>query len=558
MYKTLVKLPDGRMLSSGDVGEDAILKYTLTQAVNDGPELNPGSVCASVLELTVLAKTQKCPVTTGDLLTVYRQDEVGSTHQVGVFVAEKPTQKSPMLYTVTAYDRVCLLDQELSRWLEGLQDWPYSLQTFAKMVCTVCNLELEEQTLPNGAYSVEKFSLQSCTGRQLMRWIGALCGRFCVATPEGKLRFGWYQPTDRRVGAGGGVLKTAYTDGALSLYIQGLSVSAEENELSIEGPVQLTVNEQAEGLLTEGRWQYYYQGGFTCEDYRVCPVERVQLKATSKDVGTVYPADGAEGNAYVIESNPLLQAHNAQSLIGLAQTLYEQMKTVTYTPGRLQLPGDCTIQVGDILTVTDGKGQHHTFYVMKRTQSARGDILECTGSRRRDSITAVNHQSYQVLGGKVLELQTTVDGLQAENRDQAGKSAALSLQVEGITAAVSRQQTELGALKTQNTQLEQTADSIKLQIRAMRDEGVDRVQTQTGFTFDEQGLTISKSGTQMENLLNEEGMYVRRSGEIILQADKEGVTAVDVTVGNYLVIGGHSRLEDYTDAGVSRTACFWI
>ena len=73
----------------------------------------------------------------------------------------------------------------------------------------------------------------------------------------------------------------------------------------------------------------------------------------------------------------------------------------------------------------------------------------------------------------------------------------------------------------------------------MRDEGVDRVQTQTGFTFDEQGLTISKSGTQMENLLNEDGMYVRRSGEIILQADKEGVTAVDVTVGNYLVIGGH-------------------
>ena len=209
MYKTLVKLPDGRMLSSGDVGEDAILKYTLTQAVNDGPELNPGSVCASVLELRVLAKAQKCPVTTGDLLTVYRQDEVGSTHQVGVFVAEKPTQKSPMLYTVTAYDRVCLLDQELSRWLEGLQDWPYSLQAFAKMVCTVCNLELEEQTLPNGAYSVEKFSLQSCTGRQLMRWIGALCGRFCVATPEGKLRFGWYQPSDRRVGAGGGVLKTA-------------------------------------------------------------------------------------------------------------------------------------------------------------------------------------------------------------------------------------------------------------------------------------------------------------------------------------------------------------
>lgn len=558
MYKTLVKLPDGRVLSSGDACGDAILKYTLTQAVNDGPELNIGSVCASVLELTVLAKEQKCPVETGDLLTVYRQNEKGVSHQIGLFVAEKPTQKSPVLYTVTAYDRVCLLDQDLSRWLEGLQDWPYSLQTFAKMVCDVCNLELEEQELPNGAYSVEKFAVQSCTGRQLMRWIGAICGRFCIATPEGTLRFGWYQPTDRRVGAGGGVLKTAYTDGALSLYIQGLTAAAEETDLSIEGPVHLFVNEQAEGFLTEGQWQYYYQGGFTCEDYQVCPIERVHFKTTSKDVGTIYPADVTEGNSYVIESNPLLQAHSAQSLIGPAQTLYEQLKKVTYTPGRLHIPGDCLIQVGDILTVIDGKGQKHTFYVMKRTQSARGDILECTGSRRRDSITAVNHQSYQVLGGKVLELQTTVDGLQAENRDQAGKSAALSLQVEGITAAVSRQQTELGTLKSQNTLLEQTADSIMLQVRQLREEGVSRVQTQTGFTFDEQGLTISKSGTQMENLLNEEGMYVKRSGEVILQADKEGVTAVDVTVGNYLVIGNHSRLEDYTDAGVSRTACFWI
>lgn len=558
MYKTLVKLPDGRMLSSGDACGDAILKYTLTQASNDGPELNPGSVCASVLELTLLSNGQKCPVGLGDLLTVYRQDETGVSHQMGLFVAEKPTQKSPSLYTVTAYDRVCLLDRELSGWLEGLQEWPYSLQNFAQMVCRVCDLELEEQILPNGAYSVEKFSVQSCTGRQLMRWIGALCGRFCVATPDGKLRFGWYRPTGRRVGFGGGVLKTAYIDGTLSLLVPGLTVRAEGTDLSMQGPVELLVNEQAEGLLTQGQWQYYYQGGFTCEDYQVCPIERVQLRATSKDVGTVYPADAVEGNPYVIESNPLLQAHNAQSLIGPAQTLYEQLKTVTYTPGRLHIPGDCTIGVGDILTVTDGKGQEHTFFVMKRTQSARGDILECTGSRRRDGITAVNHQSYQVLGGKVLEIQTTVDGLQAENRDQAGKSAALALQVEGITAAVSRQQTELGTLKTQNTLLEQTADSIKLQVRALQEEGVSRVQTQTGFTFDEQGLTISKSGTQMENLLNEEGMYVRRSGEVILQADKEGVTAVDVTVGNYLVIGSHARFEDYTDAGVSRTACFWI
>ena len=63
----------------------------------------------------------------------------------------------------------------------------------------------------------------------------------------------------------------------------------------------------------------------------------------------------------------------------------------------------------------------------------------------------------------------------------------------------------------------------------------------------------------MENLLNETGMFVKRSGEVILKADQEGVTAVDVTVGNYLIVGDHARFEDYSSAvDGKRTACFWI
>ena len=88
---------------------------------------------------------------------------------------------------------------------------------------------------------------------------------------------------------------------------------------------------------------------------------------------------------------------------------------------------------------------------------------------------------------------------------------------------------------------------------------MSKVTTQTGFTFDERGLTISKEGTSMENLLDESGMYVKRSGEILLQADRDGVKAVDVSVGNYLIVGDHARFEDYSSADdEKRTACFWI
>ena len=187
------------------------------------------------------------------------------------------------------------------------------------------------------------------------------------------------------------------------------------------------------------------------------------------------------------------------------------------------------------------------------------NTLECTGSPSRNSTQVINRFSHKALSGKVLNLQTTVEGLKVENKDAAGKMASLAMDVEGIVSEVSRQQTELTGVKMQMTAVEQNAEAMQIRIKTLTEEGTHKVKTETGFTFDEKGLTISREGTRMENLLNETGMYVKRSGEVILKADQEGVTAVDVTVGNYLVIGDHARLEDYssgTDA--KRTACFWI
>ena len=63
----------------------------------------------------------------------------------------------------------------------------------------------------------------------------------------------------------------------------------------------------------------------------------------------------------------------------------------------------------------------------------------------------------------------------------------------------------------------------------------------------------------MENRLDNSGMYVERSGETILQANAAGVVATDVTVRNYLIVGNHSRFEDYSDGDDdARTGCFWI
>ena len=80
-------------------------------------------------------------------------------------------------------------------------------------------------------------------------------------------------------------------------------------------------------------------------------------------------------------------------------------------------------------------------------------------------------------------------------------------------------------------------------------------KTTTGYTFDEQGLRITRSDSDMDNTLDHTGMCVRRNGEILLQANNQGVQARDVTVSNYLVVGEHTRFEDY---GGDRTACYYI
>lgn len=139
--------------------------------------------------------------------------------------------------------------------------------------------------------------------------------------------------------------------------------------------------------------------------------------------------------------------------------------------------------------------------------------------------------------------------------DLSDQYASIESNVEGISSTVSKQGTDINGVKGEISTLKQTANNFSLEIQGIIDNGVDKVTTKTGYTFNEDGLKITKSGQEMENLLDNTGMYVTRSGETILQANNAGVIATDVTVRNYLIVGTHARFEDY---GSERTACFYI
>lgn len=186
------------------------------------------------------------------------------------------------------------------------------------------------------------------------------------------------------------------------------------------------------------------------------------------------------------------------------------------------------------------------------------------GATLEDGLLADSVTAAQLVAGTItskdsgetffLDLDNSILRMQALD-DLNENYASISVDVNGIKSQAKKQSGDIDDLKYKATTIQQTAEDVSIQVQNIVKNGVDKVTTGTGYTFDDDGLKITKSGEEIENLLDNTGMYVTRSGDTILQANNTGVTATDVTVRNYLIIGTHARFEDY---GENRTACFYL
>lgn len=160
----------------------------------------------------------------------------------------------------------------------------------------------------------------------------------------------------------------------------------------------------------------------------------------------------------------------------------------------------------------------------------------------RDKVDAATSELQDVITQTSTELSRTAEAVNV----QAAKVTELA---DGVTTL------------SNEVKMKVDASAVDIKVKEALESGVDRVETTSGYRFDADGLTISKSGEQMKNVLDNTGMYVTRSGEEILTANNEGVDAVNLHAKTYLIIGageGRSRFEDYTENGELRTGCFWV
>ena len=390
MIKNILVLDDGTEISAGTVGQNAILTLTCTETVSKTTDLCPGAACSNKLEITIWVEPgTDLPITSGTRLTHYRETS-GQRTLAGTYWAVKPTSQTRNTYKIYAYDAVSLLDGVQSTWLRSIQDqFPMTLWKFAGLVAQRCGVTIANSSLPrNGSYLVQAFYADNLTGRQLLAWVAEASCTFLRATSDGKIEFAWY------------------TDYSTSQSI---------------GPT------------------VYIRDGLSHDKFQTAPVVKVQIRQSDDDVGVLYPSDESGSNALIIQGNLLLTSATAEALKPVAQAIFETMQGVTYTPLKVTVPADFPLPApGNIVSVTDARGNVLSSYIMNRTISGQQVTLESTGNATRDGTAAVNEQSYKNLTGKMLEIKTSVDGLEVKASDLTGKYTDLKATVDGLSSEVKK------------------------------------------------------------------------------------------------------------------------
>lgn len=457
MYQPILTLSSGTELKGGSPGS-AVKSLTLHTAVNAGQEFTIGSAFSDYIEAEIWADPGgSLQITAGDALTYYRQDDAGNRTKVGVFYAEKPTRTKRNSYKVTAYDTMSKLDADFSGWLHANQaQFPKTIWQLVQLACQRAGVTLASSSLPiNGSYSVQAFYADDLTCRQIISWAAEAAGCYAHMNADGKLQFLTY--TDKRSTA--------------KITPDGVSNSAA-----------------------------YYADSLSYEDYTVKAIEKVQIRQSDSDVGVIYPDSTTAINTYAVQGNLLLTTGTEANLKSVVQNLYSALKNVTYTPCKVSVPSSSGLACGQIVHIKDARGREFDTYLMSATISSGKASFESVGSASRESSSAVNSQSYKNLTGKMLEIKTSVDGLEVKASDLTGKYTDLKATVDGLSSEVKKDtkitgggNLILGSESFRNATYDGNASGV-----AYGDDGsatITNANTNRYFIFNTAGARITKGVT---------------------------------------------------------------
>lgn len=242
--------------------------------------------------------------------------------------------------------------------------------------------------------------------------------------------------------------------------------------------------------------------------------------------------------------------------------------------------GDITLDAWDTLKYITDEGEYYTLNDNELTYNGvcMSKVKTNIPAGKKNETTNIINPS---LEAAVRRVQTIVNEAESSITTLTEKTTTLETKaLENETAINNNYQdiiTQLGEYATEaeviaikeSVKTAQDEASFAIEVaKQIQTDGVDRITTKTGYTFNEDGLNIEKSGSKVKSKLNEAGLDIKdatgSTNESLMYAgyDEEiGETIVrtkNLTVNKYLVIGKNSRMEDFEKDGVQGTGMFWI
>lgn len=235
--------------------------------------------------------------------------------------------------------------------------------------------------------------------------------------------------------------------------------------------------------------------------------------------------------------------------------------------------GNFLLEIGDMIFLFDSlRGDYFSSYLLNDTFEYNGAMQQNSKWHYSgDNETETNPSSLgdilKQTFAKVDKINKQIDIVVSHVQQNQNSIAQIQLDAESIKMSVKETEKKVDdAIDSTNKQIAEltkkvsasiTSDDLKIEIEKQLQESgsVNKVVTTTGFTFNEDGLNISKSGSEMTTIITEDGMTVYRDNTAMLIANNQGVDALNLRATSYLIIGTNSRFEDY---GYNRTGCFWI
>lgn len=275
------------------------------------------------------------------------------------------------------------------------------------------------------------------------------------------------------------------------------------------------------------------------------------------------------GSTQYIRNNPLWELR--EDIAEIVNNALEAIGGLTINQFECSWRGNYLLEIGDKIALVTKDNSIVNSFVLDDVISYNGGLEQKTqwSYKENEEESASNPtnlgEALKQTFARVDKANKQIDIVVSETQANSEAIAAIQLNTEDINLSIQKiEQINKETAESLNGELEEltkkvdlalTEEQVNIAIRSELDNGVNKIVTNTGFVFDDTGLTVERDNSEMKTTITEDGMTVYKDNTAMLTANNAGVDAVNLRATTYLIIGNNSRLEDYAS---NRTGCFWI